>query len=88
MTIAKMEGGAPRILAIGFANADRDKVIGIVHVTDFTSSNTAVIAQANNISMGYGLSSATSIFACVVARASFVIAGTANVSLVTNVLRN
>ena len=70
------------------AAADRDKVIGIVHVTDFTSSNTAVMAQANNISMGYGLSSATSIFACVVARASFVIAGTANVSLITNVLRN
>lgn len=74
--------------AFVLANADRDKVIGIVHVTDFTASNTAAVAQANNISMGYGLSSATSIFACVVARASFVITGTANVSLQTNVLRN
>lgn len=74
--------------AFVLANADRDKVIGIAHVTDFTSSNTAVVAQVNNLSMGYGLSSATSIFACVVARASFVIAGTANASLVTNVLRN
>jgi hypothetical protein len=70
------------------ANADRDKVVGIVHVTDFTSSNTAVVAQAGNLSIGYGLSSATSLFACVVARASFVIAGTTNASLVTNVLRN
>jgi hypothetical protein len=73
------------------ANADRDKVIGIVHVTDFTFSTPAtppIVAQAGNLSIGYGLSSATSIFACVVARASFVITGTANASLVTNVLRN
>ena len=70
------------------ANADRDKVIGIVHVTDFTSSNTAVVAQANNQSMLYTVASATSIFACVVARASFVIAGTTNASLVTRVQRN
>lgn len=73
------------------ANADRDKVIGIVHVTDFTFSTPAtppIVAQAGNLSIGYGLSSATSIFACVVARASFVIAGTTNASLQTNVLRN
>jgi hypothetical protein len=75
-------------VAFVLANADRDKVIGIAHVTDFTSSNTTVVAQVNNLSMGYGLSSATSIFACVVARASFVIAGTTNASLLTNVLRN
>ena len=74
--------------AFVLANADRDKVIGIVHVTDFTLSNTAVVAQAGNLSIGYGLASATSIFACVVARASFVIAGTTNASLQTNVLRN
>jgi hypothetical protein len=70
------------------ANADRDKVIGIVHVTDFTSLNTAVVAQANNQSMLYTVASATSIYACVVARASFVIAGTTNASLVTRVVRN
>ena len=70
------------------ANADRDKVIGIVHVTDFTASNTAAVAQAGNLSMGFGLSSATSIFACVVARASFVITSTANASLMTNIVRN
>ena len=70
------------------ANADRDKVIGIVHVTDFTASNTAAVAQANNQSMLYTVASATSIFACVVARASFVITSTANASLVTRVVRN
>jgi hypothetical protein len=70
------------------ANADRDKVIGIAHVTDFTSLNTAVVAQANNQSMLYTVASATSIYACVVARASFVIAGTTNASLVTRVVRN
>lgn len=74
--------------AFVLANADRDKVIGIIHVTDFTSSNTAVVAQANNQSMGFGLASATSAFACVVTRASFVIASTANASLVTRIVRN
>jgi hypothetical protein len=69
-------------------DADRTKVLGVVHVTDFTSSNTAVVAQANNLSIPFGLASSTSLFACVVARASFVIAGTANAALKVNVVRN
>jgi hypothetical protein len=69
-------------------NGDRDKVLGIAHVTDFTSSNTAVVAQASNLAIPFGLSSSTSLFACVVARASFVIASTANASLKVNVVRN
>lgn len=74
--------------AFVLANADRDKVIGIVHVTDFTASNTAAVAQAYSQAMLYGVASATSIFGCVVARASFVITGTANASLKTTVIRN
>ncbi len=70
------------------ANADRDKVIGVVSITDFKAGNTAVLTQAHNQSMGYGVASGTSIFACVVARGSFVITSTANASLQTNVLRN
>lgn len=68
--------------------ADRTNVLGVAHVTDFTSSNTAVVAQANNLAIPFGLGSATSLFACVVARASFAITGTANASLKVNVLRN
>lgn len=69
-------------------NGDRDKVLGVAHVTDFTSSNTAVVAQANNLAIPFGLASSTSLFACVVARGSFVIAGTTNASLKVNVVRN
>lgn len=68
--------------------ADRDKVIGIAHVTDFTSSGTPVIAQAQNQAMPFGVASATSIFACVVSRGSITPAGTSNASLLTRILRN
>lgn len=74
--------------AFVLAAADRAKVIGIAHMTDFTSGNTAVIGQALNLAMPYGLASATSLFACVVARGSFVVAGTTDASLLINTLRN
>ena len=74
--------------AFVLADADRDKVIGIAHVSDFTSSNTAVISQAQNQAMPFGVASSTSIYACVVARASFAITGTANASLITRIFRN
>lgn len=69
-------------------NGDRDKVLGIAHVTDFTASNTAVVAQASNLAIPFGLASSTSLFACVVARGSFAITGTANASIKANVVRN
>jgi hypothetical protein len=74
--------------AFALVNADRDKVIGVVHMTDFTASNTTVIGQSHNQAMPFGVASATSIYACVVARASFAITSTANASLVTRILRN
>lgn len=74
--------------AFALADADRDKVIGVVHMTDFTASNTAVVGQSQNQAMPFGVASATSIYACVVARAPFIITSTANASLITRVLRN
>lgn len=74
--------------AFALVTADRDKVIGVVHMTDFTASNTIVIGQAQNQAMPFGVASATSIYACVVARASFAITSTANASLITRILRN
>lgn len=68
--------------------ADRPNVLGIAHVTDFTASNTAAVAQANNLAIPFGLASGTSLFACVVARGSFAITGTSNASIKVNVLRN
>lgn len=69
-------------------DADRDKVVGIAHITDLTASNTAAIGQAQNQAIPFGVASATSIYACVVTRGSAVITGTANASLITRVLRN
>ncbi len=74
--------------AFVLANADRDKVAGVANITDFKAGNTAVFAQAHNLAMGYGIASATSLFACVVARGTFAITGTANASLITKVVRN
>jgi hypothetical protein len=74
--------------AFVLADADRTKVIGIAHVSDFTASNTAAVGQAQQLALGYGLASATSVFACVVARASFAITGTANAALQVATLRN
>lgn len=68
--------------------ADRTNVLGIAHITDFTSSNTAVVGQANNLALPFALTSSTNLFACVVARGSFAITGTSNASLKVNVLRN
>lgn len=74
--------------AFVLANADRTKFVGVVHVSDFTASNTAVVGQAMNLALPYGLASATSLFACVVARGSFAITSTANAAMLTNTLRN
>lgn len=70
------------------ATAAQTQMIGVVHVADFTASNTAVIGQAHNLAMSFGLGSATSIFACVVARGSFTTTSTQKVNLQTNILRN
>lgn len=67
---------------------DLTRVIGIAHVTDFTASNTGVIGQANNLAMGFGLSSATSLFACLVTRGTFAITTTTGAEIIVNVLRN
>lgn len=74
--------------AFALVAADRDKVIGIAHVTDFTSSGTPVIAQAQNQAMPFGVASATSIYACVVSRGSITPTGTSNASLITRIMRN
>lgn len=73
--------------AFALSNSDLAKVVGIVHITDFTASNTGIIAQANNLAIAYGLSSATSLFGCLVARGSFAITTTSGAEIVANVLR-
>jgi hypothetical protein len=70
------------------AAADRSKVIGFTHITDWEASAAAYSGQAQNLAMPYALTSATSIFACVVARGSIVGASTSDFTLDTGVIRN
>jgi hypothetical protein len=74
--------------AYSLAAADRSKVIGFTHITDWEASAVAYSGQAQNLAMPYALTSATSIFACVVTRGSIVGAGTSDFTLDTGVIRN
>jgi hypothetical protein len=74
--------------AYSLAAADRSKVIGFAHITDWEASAVAYSGQAQNLAIPYALVSATSIFACVVARGSIVGASTSDFTLDTGVIRN
>ena len=67
-------------------NVDRDKLMGIAHVTDFTQL-TSSVGQAIGPPIPYALNNATSLFACVVTRGSVTLSGTGNATLRVNILR-
>lgn len=75
-------------VAFALAAADRDKVVAVAHVTDWTPGNAVSTGQALGPPIPYTLNNATSLFACVVARAAppALTAG-ANASLSARVLR-
>lgn len=66
--------------------ADFDKLIGVVHITDWTNLGTASIAQAQALGMPFDLASGTTIFAVLVARSTPTLASTSDLKLVVNVL--
>lgn len=76
--------------AFALVAADATKLVGIAHVLDFTGGNVVTLAQAQNLAMPYNLASATSLYACVVARSSLTVTTgtTGNVSLITELLRD
>lgn len=77
------------------ATADFDKVIGVAAVPTTAANNsgwfsgsTGSVGQANNQAMAYDLSSATSLFGCMVTRGTPTFAATTDISLKYNFLRN
>lgn len=74
--------------AFVLASADFDKVIGVAHITDWTAGNVASMGQASNLAMAFNLSSATSIFACAVTRATPTFASTSDISFKYEILRD
>lgn len=74
--------------AFALATADFDKVLGVVHMNDFTAGNTASFGQTQNLAMPYTLSSATSLFACAVTRSTPTYGSTSDVSFGFQMLRD
>lgn len=74
--------------AFSVAAADFDKVLGVVHVTDWTSLGTPSVGQGQNLAMPFALSSGTTIYACVVTRGTPTFTATTDVTIGIRVLRN
>ena len=72
-----------------FVNSYTDVgIVGIAHVTDWTAGNTAATGQINNLAIPYAISSGTSLFACIVTRASAAITNTTNANITVGLARN
>lgn len=74
--------------AFSVAAADYDKVLGVAHVTDWTSLGTPSAGQAQNLAMPFTLASGTAVYACLVTRGAPTFASTSDVTVILNVLRN
>lgn len=74
--------------AISVAAADFDKVLGVAHVVDWTALGTPSAGQAQNLAMPYALSSATSLYGCLVTRSTPTFAATTDISVSLRVVRN
>jgi hypothetical protein len=81
--------------AFSLVVADFDKVIGIAPVPGTAANNsgwfsggTASVGMAANLALAYDLSSATSLFACLVTRSTPTFTATTDISLKFNMLRS
>jgi hypothetical protein len=74
--------------AFSVAAADFDKIIGVAHVTDWTSLGTPSVGQAQNLAMPFALASGATVYACLVTRGTPTFAATTDVSVTLRVLRN
>lgn len=66
---------------------DFSKVIGVVHITDWTNLGTPGVAQANNLALPYSLVG-TSLYGVLVARAGVTLTGAADFTAALRVIRN
>jgi len=73
--------------ALAVNAADFDKVLGVVHVTDWTNLGTPSFAQAQNLALPFTLA-ATSLFGVLVARSTPTLGSTSDLTISVNVIRN
>jgi len=62
----------------GISITDRDKTIGVTHLTDINASNPVLVVQNQERPLAYTIGGSTSAYACIVNRAAFAAAATAN----------
>jgi hypothetical protein len=74
--------------AFSVAAADFDKVIGVAHVTDWTSLGTPSVGQAQNLAVPFALTSGSTIYACAVTRGTPTFSSTSDVTVAVRILRN
>lgn len=68
--------------------ADYDKVIGVIHMSDFTSGGTPSFGQAQNLAMPFTLASGTAVYACAVTRGTPTFTATTDVTFGFRIIRN
>lgn len=73
-------------LALALNAADFDKLIGVVHLTDWTNLGTPSIAQGHGLGIPFKLPAGTTIYAVLVARATPTLASTSDLKLVVNTI--
>lgn len=67
--------------------ADFSKVIGVVHITDWTNLGTPAVAQANNLALPFTLA-ATSLYGVLVALAAITLGSASDFSASLRLVRN
>ena len=74
--------------AISIAAADFDKIIGVVHITDWTSLGTPSVGQGTNLALPFALASGTTLYAAIVTRSTPTFTATTDISVSFRFIRN
>ena len=72
--------------ALALLAADFDKLVGVVHLTDWTNLGTPSIAQAHGLGIPFKLPAGTSLWAIPVARGAMTFAAVTDLTLVVRIL--
>lgn len=74
--------------AFSLAAADFDKVVGVIHVTDWTSAGTPSVGQGQTQALPFALASGTAMYACAVTRGTPTFSSTSDVEFAFNIIWN
>lgn len=74
--------------AFSLAAADFDKVIGVAHISDWTSAGTPSVGQSQSLAIPFSLASGTALYACAVTRGTPTYASTSDSEFAFQILQN